>query len=83
MPGPGQLRDPIIISASTLCAFLQCAEDQATLIEQHRGLVSPNTFVIKRRRDPTPPERLTHQGEKRVRANENRTEDETTKVDSL
>ncbi|TVY90308.1 hypothetical protein LAWI1_G003603 [Lachnellula willkommii] len=79
----GRLRDPIWISAHTLCACLEGAENTASIVKQKAGVVrSTKPWVRKRRRESTPPEELKHKDEKRFRAHETRAEDDAAKDDS-
>jgi hypothetical protein len=79
----GRLRDPIVISANTLCSFLEHAEDKASAVGQQTGVVtSAKPWVRKRRRETTPPEELKYKDEKRFRADESRAVDQAMKDDS-
>ncbi|ELR06578.1 hypothetical protein VC83_06264 [Pseudogymnoascus destructans] len=79
----GRLRDPIFISANTLCSFLENAERNASVATQQTSIItSAKPWVRKRRRERTPPEELKHNDEKRFRVDENRAVDQATKDDS-
>ncbi|KAI9734349.1 MAG: hypothetical protein M1834_002455 [Cirrosporium novae-zelandiae] len=84
------LRDPIHISANTLCMYIERAENRAAVIKRERDVIqqerdapSPTRpWVRKRRRHSTPPEELEQEREKRFQEDEDRASVQAAQDDS-
>ncbi|KAH6714969.1 hypothetical protein BKA61DRAFT_344601 [Leptodontidium sp. MPI-SDFR-AT-0119] len=63
-------KDPISISANTLCCFLEEAESQDTMLGEKTGGTTQFKWKGKRAREITPEERLHERDEKRWKAEE-------------
>jgi hypothetical protein len=71
-----QLRDLILFSANKLYSLLEHAKDTASVIRQQTSIVTTDKpWVRKRRRETSPPEKLTKRDKKRFRADESKAAD--------
>jgi len=80
------MHDSIFLSAATLCAHLNKAEDKQLRIKQRKGLFRPLELgVLKQSREKTPPEELSPGREKGFQYDEQRalerSEDEDSSYD--